>query len=165
MGTGVDRVLLVDDEPASTYVDLGLAREAPLRHQAYLAYVRVYMRQPRPDGLSSNEEFDALIAIGDALVEQVVSGRPSTFAGRNTSNGTRDFYFYTADPDGFDSLVETAMAIRPEYQFETGVREDSGWNVYFDFLRPSPDDYQRIMNRRVWTVSPLRATTVQNLAS
>lgn len=141
--------LLVDDEPASIYVDLGLAREAPLPGRSHMAYVRVLMRQPRPDGLSSNEEFDTLIAIEDALVAQVVQHGPTTFAGRNTSSGNRDFYFYTADPDGFDGLVAAAMARHPDYDFETGTRHDPDWDVYFDFLSPSPDDFQRIMNRRV----------------
>ena len=141
--------LLVDSEPASIYLDLGLARDAPLESQPYMSYVRIFMLQPRPDGLSSNEEFDALVSVEDSLSEVVAGSDNTTYAGRNTSGGNRDFYFYTADPEVFARSVETAMAGYPRYQFEVGARLDPEWEVYFGFLYPSPDDLQRILNRQV----------------
>lgn len=141
--------LLVDSEPASIYLDLGLAQDAPIKSQSNLAYVRVPMRYPRPDGLSSNEEFEALCAVEDSLSEVFVSGGDTTYAGRNTSGGNRDFYFYTADPAAFADSVRAAMAGCPNYQLEIGSRPDPDWGAYFNFLYPSTDDLQRILNRRV----------------
>jgi uncharacterized protein (TIGR01619 family) len=141
--------LHVDSEPASIYLDLGLATEAPNRAQPHIAYVRVFMRQPRPDGLSSNEEFDELVRVEDSLEAIIASGSNTTYTGRNTSSGNRDFYFYTADPEAFAEAVESKMSAHPEYQFEIGARHDPEWSVYFEFLYPSPDDLQRILNRRV----------------
>lgn len=144
--------LLVDSEPASIYLDLGLARIAPIRAQPHMGYVRVFMRLPRHDGLSSNEEFEALCKLEDALVDGVARICLTTFVGRNTSSGNRDFYFYTADPDAFAEAVEAVMAGYPDYQFESGGRLDSEWAVYSDFLYPSPDSLQRIRNRRVTSI-------------
>jgi uncharacterized protein (TIGR01619 family) len=141
--------LLVDSEPASIYVDLGLARDAPINAQPHMAYVRVTMQKPRADGLSSNEEFEALIGIEDSLTEFFATRDNTTYAGRNTSNGNRDFYFYTTNPAAFTATVEAAMARHPNYRFEVGDRPDPEWDVYFGFLYPSPDDLQRILNRRV----------------
>lgn len=141
--------LLVDSEPASIYVDLGLARDAPIKAQPFMAYVRVTMRQPRPDGLSSNEEFDDLVGVEDSLSELFAGGDNTTYAGRNTSGGNRDFYFYTTNLVAFGKSVDTAMARHSTYQFEIGDRPDPEWGVYFDFLYPSPDDLQRILNHRV----------------
>jgi len=107
------------------------------------------MRNPRPDGLSSNEEFEALAAVEDSLSEVLAASGHTTYAGRNTSGGNRDFYFYTTDPAAFAGSVRTAMAVHPNYQFEIGDRPDRAWDVYFGFLYPSPDDLQRILNRRV----------------
>ena len=141
--------LLVDSEPASIYLDLGLAQTAPLRDQPYMSYVRMFMRQPRPDGLSSSEEFEALSNLEDALIEGVAQDGATTYVGRNTSSGNRDFYLYTADPEALAKRVEAVMASHPDYQFEVGARPDPDWEVYFDFLYPSADDLQRISNRRV----------------
>jgi hypothetical protein len=114
-----------------------------------MAYVRVFMRRPRPDGLSSNEEFDELVRVEDSLEEAIANVSDTTYVGRNTSGGNRDFYFYTADPKAFAEAIEARMSAHPEYQFEIGSRSDPEWSVYCEFLYPSADDLQRIMNRRV----------------
>ena len=141
--------LLVDSEPASIYLDLGLAQNAPIESQPHLAFVRVQMRHPRPDGLSSNEEFEDLSGAEDSLSEIFARSRSTTYAGRNTSSGNRDFYFYTSDPVAFAKSVQAAMAGHSHYEVEVGHRLDRNWETYFDFLYPSPDDLQRILNRRV----------------
>lgn len=141
--------LLVDDQPASIYVDLGLAKTAPERTQPHMGYVRVFMRQPREDGRSSSEEFEALIRVEDALTGRVAANGVATYCGRNTSGGNRDFYFYTGDPAAFSASVARAMASHPDYEFETGARLDPEWDAYFKFLYPRADDWQRILNRRV----------------
>lgn len=141
--------LLVDSEPASIYLDLGLAQNAPIESQPHLAYVRVQMRRPRSDGLSSNEEFEELARAENSLSEVFAGSRSTTYAGRNTSSGNRDFYFYTSDPVAFAESVQAAMAGHSRYNFEVGDRLDRNWDAYFDFLYPSPEDLQRILNRRV----------------
>ena len=144
--------LRVDDEPASIYLDIGLARRAPIASQPQMAYVRVFMRQPRPDGLSSNEEYDDLVSLEDALTMRVTAESHTTYAGRNTSGGNRDFYFYTSDPEDFSTRANLAMSDYPHYRFEVGSRPDPDWTAYFGFLYPSPDDLQRLLNRRVTRV-------------
>ena len=141
--------VLVDSEPASIYLDLDLKAGAPSQTQTYMSYVRVYMRQSRSDGLSSSEEFEDLIGIEDALSDHVSGSKHTSYVGRNTSGGNRDFYFYTAHEAEFASLAERAMARYPQYQFEIGGRPDPDWDVYLGFLYPGPDDLQRILNRRV----------------
>ena len=114
-----------------------------------MAHVSVKMRAARPDGLSSDEEFDALIALEDALVARVGADSAATYAGRCTTAGHRDFYFYLADPDAFTHAAEGAMAGFPEYLYVTGHREDADWTAYRDFLYPGARDLQRIRNRQV----------------
>jgi hypothetical protein len=41
------------------------------------------------------------------------------------------------------------MERHPTYRYEIGTRTDADWSLYFKFLYPSPDDYQRIQNRRL----------------
>lgn len=139
--------LRVDDQPASIFVDLGIAAEAPLGGFPHLGYVRVAMLHPRPDGLSSEAEFDALCALDDHLTGHIAAEGAALYVGRNTSGGHRDFYFYAADADGFERAAAAAAARHPAYRCEIGSRPDPDWSVYFDFLSPSEDDRQRILNR------------------
>ena len=141
--------LRVDDKPASIFVDLGIASEAPIKALPFMAYVRVYMKHPRSDGLSSQVEFDALTSIEDAIEVSLLDGGGTIYVGRNTCDGVRDFYFYTAQAQGWDGRANALMKSFAAYEFTSGCRSDSEWATYFDFLYPSDADRQRIENRRV----------------
>lgn len=141
--------LRVDDEPASTFVDLGIRRDAPIKSHSWMGYLRVAMRRPREDGLSSQEEFDDLIALEDRITAAIAQQGTAVFVGRNTSSGNRGFYFYAVDPAKFEGAARAAMREFPVYEYEIGSREDRDWRTYFEFLHPSDVDLQRIMNRRV----------------
>lgn len=142
-------ILQVDDQPASILVDLGIVRDAPIRTHPHLGYLRLVMRQPRPDGLSSQDEFETLMAIGDQVIPQITGAASAIFVGRNTTAGNRDFLFYVSDVSAFEAAATSAMKLFPAYTFEVGSREDAEWTVYRNFLYPAPDDMQRIQNRRV----------------
>lgn len=141
--------LRVDDQPASIFLDLGIAQDVPVRTHPHMAYLRVVMRQPRPDGLSSQDEYETLIAIEDQVIPKIQEAAAAIFVGRNTTAGNRDFLFYVADTARFETVAASAMQLFPAYTFETGSREDAEWAIYRDFLYPAPDDMQRIQNRRV----------------
>lgn len=145
-------MLGVDDQPASTFVDLALAAIAPITNAPIMAYVSVLMRASRPDGLSSQEEFDDLVAVERSLEAAIQAQAHTVYAGRCTTAGSRDFYFYVADPDAFDTGVAEAMVQHPDYRFNTGHRPDAAWSVYREFLYPGARDMQRIQNRRVLAV-------------
>jgi hypothetical protein len=92
----------------------------------YMAYLRLRMRAPRPDGLSSQEEYPALIEIEDKL-SAAIADTDTIYVGRNTSNGCRDFYFYRRDSDGWEQQTAAIMIHFSAYQYETGVRHDAEW--------------------------------------
>lgn len=140
--------LRVDGEPASIFVDLGIAKEAPLVDLPNMAYLSVRMNNPRPDGLSSQDEFDNLIALEETITAAVQRDEKSLYVGRNTSSGNRDFYFYTSD-QSIERVFTAAMENWPSYNFQTGTRSDPEWAVYWHFLYPSPEDLQRMADRDV----------------
>ena len=57
--------LRVDGDAASIFLDMGIAQTAPIEGYDLRAYIRVHMLNPREDGLSSQAEFEALIALED----------------------------------------------------------------------------------------------------
>jgi hypothetical protein len=141
--------LRVDDQPASILVDLGIRKQAPLKSHPTMAYLRVLMLKPRDDGLSSQDEFDDLIALEHRVTATISQDGTAIFVGRNTSSGNRDFYFYVVEQAKFERTAQAAMREFPAYKYETGTREDREWRTYFEFLHPSEVDLQRIWNRRV----------------
>jgi uncharacterized protein (TIGR01619 family) len=140
--------LLVDNEPASIFVNLGIAKSAPLVDFQNMAYLRIKLKNPRTDGLSNEDEYHDLIAVEDGVWEAVERDGQSVYVGRNTSSGNRDFYFYSRD-SSIENILREAMAKWPAYAFQTGVRPDREWSTYWGFLHPSPEDSQRIGNRDV----------------
>jgi regulator of RNase E activity RraB len=138
---------LIEDRPASVFVDLGLRQSAPIRELPHQFHVRLHMRAARADGLSSQQEFDALCSIEDAL-EAAIAVLNARFVGRTTSAGTRDFYFYCADPDGVGTALSAAMERFPEYSAELFSADDAEWKTYLGFLYPSERDRQLIQDRR-----------------
>jgi regulator of RNase E activity RraB len=140
--------LQVDDQPASIYVDLGARAAAPVAGLPHMAYVRLRMRDPRDDGLSSREEFDTLVAIEDALSAALV-GAGTGYVGRCTTNGCRDFFYYVADPGDWPARVAACLQAFPAYEHEAGTQPDPDWSTYLSYLHPSDADSQTIQNRRV----------------
>lgn len=140
--------LRVEDKPASIYVDLGALEFAPVAALPVLAYVRLRMNAPRADGLSSQEEFDALVAIEDHL-EQQLAGSGTAYVGRCTTNACRDFFFYLADAAGWAARVADSMRAFPDYRFQADTRPEPDWACYREYLYPGPAAMQTIENRRV----------------
>src|SRR5262245_27922136 len=139
----------VDDKPASIFVNLGLADEAPIEGLPCMAYVTVWMKAPDPDGFPSREEAATLASIEDALTANLSHDGTAMFVGRSTSGGQRDFFFYIAQPAGWEDRVKQATRSFQAYDFGAGARDEPNWQTYFEFLYPSESDRLRIENRRV----------------
>jgi len=137
-----------DDLPASVMLDMSLCHDPPCADFPLMASVRIHMRAPREDGLSSAEEYETLSDIFEAL-EKTVAGGQGVCAGRINGNGVQDYVFYVAGRPAFDAGVADAMRAFPDYCFDLGGRDDPGWSVYRDTLYPSPRDYQTMGNRDV----------------
>ncbi|MGE0232964.1 MAG: DUF695 domain-containing protein [Flavobacteriaceae bacterium] len=137
----------VEAKPASILLDLGIAQSVPLAGYTHLGEIRLEMLSPRPDGLSSNEEFQALADLEDAVMPMILSATSAIHVGRMTTGGNRNFYFYTGDPDAFGHAAAAAMGAHPNYRYEIATTLDMGWLAYTRLLYPSEDDRQHIENR------------------
>ncbi|MEO7310520.1 MAG: DUF695 domain-containing protein [Chitinophagaceae bacterium] len=139
----------VDDIKGSFYLDLGLSKIAPVRDKPNLVWISVTMNSSREDGLSSNEEYDILIAIEDRLRDFILQNHRSVFAGRLTTDGRRDFYFYLDDSTVYDKCISEAMVAFPSYNYDIGLKEDPEWRFFLDFMYPNLGQVRCIYNRRV----------------
>jgi hypothetical protein len=139
----------VNDKLASIRVDLGIRSTVPDLTRSWLLWVWVYFKRPRPDGLSSHEEFDELSALEDTLQAALEEKCGGVLSGCITTSGRREFYFYGSTSDSFEEAVNQSVALSHGYKFDCDKQEDLAWGQYLNVLYPSDEQRQLIENRRL----------------
>ena len=110
------------------------------------------MNAPRPDGLSSNEEFETLSTIEDALTKRLEEDCNACLAGRITGDSRREFYYYGSRPLNLERMVQQELANFPGYRFDCDTQPDPDWRQYLDVLYPTDENYECIKNMAVLEV-------------
>jgi uncharacterized protein (TIGR01619 family) len=131
---------------ASVALDRSLRPKAPMANRPHLLWIKVQLRSPKPNGLSDRIELQALTDIEDQLRSQLRAACRAAEAGRITTAGRREFYFYGADDAGFRDAVAAVMQKFNAYKFDLGSRADPEWRQYLDALYPAGEDFQRMSN-------------------
>jgi uncharacterized protein (TIGR01619 family) len=139
----------VNDKLASIAVNLGLSERLPIESKPWLLWVWLYLQYPRPDGLSGQSEFETISAIEDELSKRLASTCQAVEAGRITTDGRREFYFYGATADGSEAAVPAAMGNFNGYKFDLGKQHERDWNQYRKVLYPSDENMERLKNKDV----------------
>ena len=140
----------VDGRLSLVATDLNLAQIAPNKKQVILTYISIEMKSPEKDGLSSQKEEKVLGEIEDALIAKLDTAQLDfSVAGRLTSDGYRELYFYSADKVQIEQHLLLGMIPFDGYIFQIGSQGDPNWKTYFDFLFPLPQQMQIIRNYRV----------------
>lgn len=140
----------VNDVLASLFVNLGIRNSVPDPKRPHLTWLWIHMNHQRPDGLSSSDEATVLGIIEDDVVGSLSDC--ATFVGRITTAGRREFYFYTDDPTQCENAIGRTMGEHPAYRFDLDHQRDEPWSQYLSLLYPSPEDFERIKNRRTLDV-------------
>lgn len=140
----------IDGHPASILVDVGLAGELEEIDGDTLLRLTLTLRHARPDGLSSAEEYDRLIAVEEAITP-ILEGAGATYAGRVTTAGHRTFYVY-----GEVAELELARLRREVQQlgYEMAIAQESDPDRrgYRQDLYPTPEEWAAIRDQKVFEV-------------
>jgi hypothetical protein len=139
----------IDDRPASVSLDLGRAEAGPEREWPWLVCLRIPMRSPRPDGLSSSQEASTLNTLEDALSDAVAAVCDGAQVGRLTWNGFRELFLYVRGVERLNDGIGAAVGRVPGYDVLIRTENDPEWRHYFDVLFPSPEQMHWIRDRRV----------------
>jgi len=142
----------VNDNLASIFLNLALQQSIPDRTRPHLLYVWIYFKKPRPDGLSSQEEFQTLSSLEDSLVAAVEQKCGAIMPGRITTSGRREFYFYAPDASNFQAALDVGFANHSNYRYSSGYKDDPDWGQYLKVLFPNPLQRRKIENRKVLDV-------------
>ena len=139
----------IDDSLSSIFLNLALRDGAPDPHRPHLLWIRVPMRSPRPDGLSSAEEAEQLGRVEDALGAALLARLDAVFAGRITGAGRREFYYYAPRAADFRERATAVFRDFPGYEPLIGDKHDPEWALYLELLFPNVRQLQQIRNRQV----------------
>ena len=105
------------------------------------------MKQPREDGLRSNEEAEALFALEDKLTDALHTRHDAIFFARVVAYGFSEFFYYVPEKhrNAAAALQPLLKSFAP-YELEWFDEDDAQWGCYFD-LYPNPFALQTMMNR------------------
>lgn len=138
----------IEGVPASIRTNLALIEVAPLEGLTQRLQFYIKMQNPRPDGLSSNEEYPILCDIEDAIGEKA-GATGAVLAGVVRSEGFLELWFYTQNAEALAKTCEEALQTFEGYQSGYNIAEDPEWEDYFGFLYPDEFSYQTMQNRKV----------------
>ena len=138
----------IEGAPASIRTNLALIEVAPLEGLSQRLQFYIKMQNPRPDGLSSNEEYPILCDIEDAIGDKA-EAIGAILAGVVKSEGFLELWFYTQNAEALAKTCEDALQTFEGYQSGYNIAEDPEWEDYFDFLYPDEFSYQTMQNRKV----------------
>ena len=133
----------VNEELSSIFLDLGLHENAPIEKYPNLSWYWIKMEASKENGLSSQSEYDSLIKHEDALLAFLLD-LPVVYAGRITTQGRREFYFYVGDGFDFEKAIQESFASSEIYQYQTGQKSDPTWAHYLNLLYPGENGLKQI---------------------
>lgn len=137
----------IEDKLASIYIDLELHKHIPLKEKSNLCWIAIKLNNPTENGLTTNEESKTLFEIEDKILE-ILNPKNTIYGGRLTSDGFRDFYFYSKDINEFKNNAQKIADKYKDYEFIIDTKIDKNWSGYLD-IYPNEMDFQIISNREV----------------
>lgn len=130
----------------SNFLDLELAKVAPVSEADQLLSIKIKLKSPQEDGLSSFDEHDDLVKLEDKLLEILFRDNLIYYAGRTTGNGNRIYYFYTNFNFNLAKNKQQLSSFIPNYTLDISLQTDKDWNQYLNFLFPDENEMQMIQN-------------------
>lgn len=139
----------IENDLASVLLDLDVGSELEALSTPYLILVKITLKSPNADGLSSDEEFDELCVVDDVVEDVCQQHQPCFEVGRITSNGERIFFVYVDSQARAEEFKKDLMQKGGKYEFRIAIRSEPDCAGYFEYLYPSPEEMQSIQNQRL----------------
>jgi regulator of RNase E activity RraB len=119
------------------------------------------------DGLEDREKYPWLLSVfikfdslddEDSMIEEFLELKESLiitlelqnskYVGMRVVDGWSEFYFYTSDSRGFETIVSDALK-HTNYVFESSIVRDSKWNFYHKELQPTELEIAMIDSKKI----------------
>lgn len=142
-------ICLVDDAPASIFMNFWFEDNRPPAPVDTLYYVGFQILDEGPHGMGAGKEAETLNALEDRVTAAAV-GLGLFYVGRIRNNGDWQLCFY-GEPDQEAALEDVVLDELNDADrgYRTGSQADPEWRYYHEFLLPDAERRRWIMNRRV----------------
>ena len=135
---------------ASTMINLSLKSEAPIKKMPFLLITGVKYKDCGDDGMPGKKEFENLYKIEDSIENIISENIESKHAGTYTYSCERQEYYYISDTAGIrKKLAAMYKKYFPAYVGYVNIRKDQTWSGYLDFLYPSEEVLEYMLNQKV----------------
>jgi len=135
----------IEGKKAMVAFNASVADTLPNYEYMYVGFVKVKLKNPKEDGLVTQEESDDIGFIEDRLEMESLRWRSGKYIGRIISNGEVTFIYALKLDFEWSNTVSEAMK-HFEYEYEYGSRQDMEWEVYQKLLFPTLKEWQIITN-------------------
>lgn len=142
-------VIAVNNHPVSVVVNLGLKEKAPYKERPFVIILRTKYTNADPNGFPAPEISGTMDSIEFQLEARLKSQLGAVYAGRFTQRGLREFYFYALDTVQYLGACAFVMDQYRDFPWLCKAVNDKTWSNYFEVLYPSPNELEKIENRRI----------------
>jgi len=141
----------LEGKPASVQFNAGISMEVEELGWTYpiVAFVKVKFKEPKENGLLSENEEPEIMYLEDKLEASMIKFRIGKYVGRVISDGHATFLYYVQYTYNWPDFIEFALEEHGTYEVSNGHQEDGEWNYYKKLLYPSPREWQLIQNHKV----------------
>lgn len=136
------------NDQAFIFFDDGIRDSINKLAPALLVRVCLTYKEPHPNGLPKQSEYDAVSRVEDEL-QHFATGHNDWYVGRVTVAGCRYFHIYTSLPEGAWTEFVSGLGVRSGYELSVSFRPDPEHRSYWEELYPTEDDRQVIQDMLV----------------
>ncbi|WP_457749316.1 DUF695 domain-containing protein [Sulfurimonas sp.] len=136
----------IDGHKAMVSFNASVGDGVPHFEYMYIGFVKVKLKNPREDGLVTQEESDDIGFIEDRLEMESLRWRVGKYIGRIVTQGEVNFIYALKLDFEWSNTVNEAMKHFEDYQYEYGSKQDIDWEVYKKLLFPTLKEWQIIVN-------------------
>lgn len=134
----------------SVILNMALKEKAPVLGFNYLVITGVKIKECTPEGFATEQEFQKLYKISDAVTELIDKKKRSIAAGTFTYQCERLDYFYVNDTTLLRKyLNDFYKTYYPQYSYIIQLQEDRSWSRYLTFLYPNEETIESMKNQKV----------------
>lgn len=137
---------LVDDAPASIYVNLRFESEVPPDHETRYT-IAIALRDPGEHGIGSAEEAATIGLVEDAVIARAAE-LGVTYVGRVRTRGVWEMVLYGA-ADRLAPLRRIAVERAGDRRSDARTARDPTWSYYRELLLPDAERRQWMDDRRM----------------
>jgi len=141
----------LEGKPASVQFNAGISMEVDALQYTYpiVAFVKATLKDPKENGLLSQEEEAEIFFMEDKLEAAMIKFRIGKYVGRVISDGCVTFLYYVQFTYNWPDFIAFALNEHTTYEVSNGHSEDSEWNYYKKLLYPTAKEWQLIQNHKV----------------